>query len=193
MKFRSSFSIIIISTLLGSGGVAQAATIPKIGTHCAVENQEIVASIAIGGSQMCLKTSAGLVWKSSTTLLATKYLDHVLPKCTDSLYTKVSVSAELRRILTFLVTKHYQERNLLPIKVTNISGVIVNRNLEGINPCSNGVGVPLGSRGGSIPKNASAAWIIYVMHKQNDFGNSNFITIAHLGTSYKIVYEGTSP
>ena len=96
-----------------------ASSIPKIGTHCAIENQEIVASLT--------------------------------------------------------------------------AGVIVQRNLEGINPCSNGVGVPLGSRGGSVPKTAKAAWLMYVIHKQNEFGNSNFVTIAQLGTSYKIVYEGTSP
>lgn len=92
-----------------------------------------------------------------------------------------------------LAENYYKDRNLLPVKVTMWGEA--NRALfaEGIRPCSNGIGSSIGAYSGFIPKEASAGWSIMVVHKGNEFGNTNFLRIVKVGSAYKVMDGGTSP
>lgn len=64
---------------------------------------------------------------------------------------------------------------------------------EGIRPCSNGVGSLVGAYSGFIPKDASAGWSIMVVHKANGMGDTTFLHIVKIGSTYRVMDAGTSP
>ncbi len=161
----------------------------QIGANCTLENEAINKPGISGGTLFCLKTDRGLVWSDLNDLTVDKYLNSVLPSCSTQLFK----TALLTPGMIQLAENYYKDRNLLPVKVTMWGEA--NRTLfaEGIRPCSNGVGAPLGAYSGFIPKEASAGWSIMVVHKANEFGNTNFLRIVKIGSAYKVMEGGTGP
>lgn len=161
----------------------------QIGANCTLENEAINKPGISGGTLFCLRTARGLVWSDFNNLTADKYLNSVLPSCNTQLFKKALLTPGMIQ----LAQNYYKDRNLLPVKVTMWGEA--NRALfaEGIRPCSNGVGSSVGAYSGFIPKDASAGWSIMVVHKANEFGNTNFLRIVKVGSAYKVMDGGTSP
>ena len=162
----------------------------QIGANCTLENEAINKPGISGGTLFCLRTSQGaLVWSNFNNLTADKYLNSVLPSCSSPLFKKALLTPGMIQ----LAQNYFKKRHLLPVKVTMWGEA--NRTLfaEGIRPCSNGVGSTLGAYSGFIPKEASAGWSIMVVHKANEFGDSNFLQIVKIGSTYKVMDVGTSP
>jgi hypothetical protein len=116
-----------------------------------------------------------------------------LPSCGISRILNSKVSSDLTRSLTKIASKYYQAKHLLPIKVNAVNEVNLSLNYIGEYRCSNGVGAPQGSWGGSVPRNAKAAWLLAITHKMNEFGNFHFIYIAQIKSHFEVVGEGTGP
>ncbi|HUW86846.1 MAG TPA: hypothetical protein VMW30_00495 [Candidatus Paceibacterota bacterium] len=160
----------------------------QIGANCTLENEATNKPGISGGMLICLRTPRGLVWSDFNNLTADKYLNSVLPSC-NTPYQKSLLTPGMIQ----LAENYYKDRNLLPVKVTMWGEA--NRALfaEGIRPCSNGIGSSVGAYSGFIPKEASAGWSIIVVHKANEFGKTNFLSIVKVGSTYKVMDVGTSP
>lgn len=160
----------------------------QIEANCTLENEAINKPGISGGMLICLRTARGLVWSDFNNLTADKYLNSVLPSC-NAPYQKSLLTPGMIQ----LAENYYKKRNLLPVKVTMWGEA--NRALfaEGIRPCSNGIGSSVGAYSGFIPKEASAGWSIMVVHKANEFGDTNFLSIVKVGSAYKVMDVGTSP
>ncbi len=160
----------------------------QVGASCTQENEVIDKSGISGGTIFCLKTLEGFIWSDFNNLTADAYLNSVLPSC-NTPYQKSLLTPGMIQ----LAENYYKDRNLLPVKVTMWGEA--NRALfaEGIRPCSNGIGSSIGAYSGFIPKEASAGWSIMVIHKANEFGKTNFLSIVKIGSDYKIMNVGTSP
>lgn len=161
----------------------------QIGASCTKENEAINKPGSGGGTLFCLKTPQGLFWNDFDTVTGNTYLNTVLPSCNTRVYSKSTLTPEM----TQLAENYFRDRNLLPVKVTMWGEA--NRELfaEGIRPCSNGIGVSLGAYSGFIPKEASAGWAILIVHKTDQFGDTNFLRIVKIGDTYKVIDVGTSP
>ncbi len=165
---------------------------PKLGTQigalCTKENEAINKPGNGGGTLFCLKTPKGLFWHDFDTVTGNAYLNTVLPSCNTRMYTKSILTPEMIR----LAENYFKDRNLLPVKVTMLGEA--NRGLlaEGIRTCSNGIGVSLGGYSGFIPHEASTGWAIMVVHKPDQFGDTNILKMVKIGGAYKIVAIGTS-
>lgn len=161
----------------------------QIGANCTLENEAINKPGISGGMLICLRTARGLVWSDFNNLTADKYLNSVLPSCSAQVFKKALLTPGMIQ----LAENYYKDRHLLPVKITMWGEA--NRALfaEGIRPCSNGVGSPVGAYSGFIPKEASAGWSIMVVHKANEFGDTNFLRIVKVGSAYKVMDGGTSP
>ncbi len=160
----------------------------QIGAPCTKENEAINKPGISGGMLFCLKTPQGLFWHDFDKVIGNAYLNTVLPSCATPRYTKSTLTPEM----TQLAEDYFKERNLLPVKVTMVGEAVRNLLAEGIRTCSNGIGLPLGGGSGFIPKEASAGWVIMVIHKMDQFGNTNFLSIVKIGNTYKVVAIGTS-
>lgn len=161
----------------------------QIGANCSLENEVIAKPGISGGTIFCLKTLKGFIWSDFNNLTAGAYLNSVLPSCSAQVFKKSLLTPEMIQ----LAENYYRDRNLLPVKVTMWGEA--NRALfaEGIRPCSNGIGSSVGAYSGFIPKEASAGWSIMVVHKANEFGKTNFLSIVKIGSTYKVMNVGTSP
>lgn len=127
--------------------------------------------------------------------VADAHLNSILPKCSlDAFYSPViKVSPNLLKIFTRVATAYFSKRHLLPIKIAQVSKAVKKYMTAGTQACSNGLAAPLGAWSGFMPSNASEGWSVYTMHKMDGFGNSNFLHIVRIGSSYKIVGATTSP
>ncbi|GEM_PF-1156991 len=161
----------------------------QIGAPCTEENEAINKPGISGGTLFCLKTPQGLFWHDFDTVIGNAYLNSVLPSCETPRYTKSTLTPEMIQ----LAENYFKEQNLLPVKVTMVGEAVRNLSAEGIRTCSNGIGLPLGGTSGFIPKEASAGWTIMVIHKMDQFGNTNFLSIVKIGNTYKVMAIGTSP
>jgi len=190
-------AIVVVLFLLGFLVPVQASNVGifgrPLGSKCGIENEELPQSGNSGGTQMCLLTANGLIWKDSTSLVANARLAKVLPRCGISRILSSKIPMFLAKLLTEVASNYYEKRRLLPIKVNAINAVKVSLDTIGLHPCSNGIGAPLGDWTGSVPIEAKAAWLLAVTHKKNSFGNFHFIYIAQVGSKYEVVGEGTGP
>ncbi|OIQ82936.1 hypothetical protein GALL_352670 [mine drainage metagenome] len=161
----------------------------QVGAPCTKENEAINKPGISGGNLFCLKTPQGLLWHDFDTIIATAYLNTVLPSCETPRYTKATLTPEMIQ----LAEDYFKERNLLPVKVTMVGQAVRYLFTEGIRVCSNGIGLPPGAYAGFIPREASAGWSIMVLHKSNGFGDTNFLKIVRIGDAYKVMEVDTSP
>lgn len=142
-----------------------------------------------------MKEKSGLHWQDMGPLVADAHLNSILPKCAmDAFYSPViKVSPDHLKIFTRLATAYFSKRHLLPIKIVQVRKAVKKYLTTGIQACSNGVTAPLGAWSGFMPLNASEGWSVYTMHKMAGFGNSLFLQIVKIGSSYKIVGAVTGP
>lgn len=166
----------------------------KIGSLCSQETKAVPGSPTEGGVLICLKDKSGLHWRDLRFVTADKYLDSILPSCNLATYSPpIKVSADHLKIFTRLATAYFGKRNLLPIKILQVTKAVKRYLTVGIHVCSNGVAASPGAWDGFMPLNASEGWLVYTRHKMVGFGNSRFLQVVKIGTSYKIVGAATSP
>ncbi len=168
---------------------------PQIGSTCSKEAQALPGSPTNGGVLICMKNKSGLHWQNMGSLVADAHLNSILPKCAmDAFYSPpITVSPDRLKIFTRLATAYFSKRHLLPIKIVQVRKAVKKYLTAGIQACSNGLTAPLGAWSGFMPLNASEGWSVYTMHKMAGFGNSLFLQIVKIGSSYKIVSAATSP
>lgn len=164
-----------------------------LGSECNTENEAVPISSSTGGLQICLKTEKGLIWQDIADMTASKYLNETLPKCDVNRLLSSKLSNQLIEKLTAVAFSYFKGQSLLPIQVDLIYEVSVALNSIGTHPCSNGIDEPIGAWGGTVPKNSNAAWLLYVLHKKNRFGDSQSIYIAQIDDQFRVVGGGTSP
>ena len=93
------------------------------------------------------------------------------------MYTKSILTPEMIQ----LDENYFKDRNLLPVKITMLGEANSGLLAEGIRTCSNGIEVSLGGYSGFMPKEASAGWAIMVVHKADQFGDTNILKIVKIG------------
>ena len=165
---------------------------PCLGASATQKNEAMPISSSTGGLQICLKTEKGLIWQDIADMTASKYLNESLPKCDVNRLLSTKISNQLIEKLTEVAFSYFKDQSLLPIQVDSINEVSVALNSIGAHPCSNGIDEAIGAWGGTVPKNSNAAWLLYVLHKKNRFGDSQVIYIAQIGTEFQVVGGGTS-
>lgn len=188
-------SLVLVITLSPAAEGAASGYSPEIGSTCAKETQALPGSPTNGGVIFCMKDNSGLHWQDMGALVADSHLNSILPKCAlDAFYSPViKVSPEHLKIFTRLATAYFSKRHLLPIKIVQVRKAVKKYLTTGIQACSNGLVAPLGTWSGFMPPNASEGWSVYTTHKMAGFGNSLFLQIVKIGSSYKIVGAATSP
>lgn len=188
-------SLVLAITLSSTAEGATSGNSPQIGSTCSKEAQALPGSLPKGGVIICLKDNSGLHWQDMGSRVADAHLNSILPKCSlDAFYSPViKVSPNLLKIFTRVATAYFSKRHLLPIKIVQVRKAVKKYMIAGTQACSNGLASPLGAWSGFMPSNASDGWSVYTMHKMDGFGNSLFLQIVRVGSSYKIVGAGTSP
>ena len=168
---------------------------PKIGSICLKEAQALPGSPTNGGVLICLKNKSGLHWQDLGPVVADAHLNSILPKCAmDAFYSPpIKISPDHLKIFTRLAVAYFSKRHLLPIKIVQVRKAVKKYSTAGIQICSNGVTAPLGAWSGFMPLNASEGWSVYTVHRMAGFGNSLFLQIVKIGSSYKIIGAGTGP
>jgi len=161
----------------------------QIGSNCSHEGQDVIRSITRGGGLICVMDKSGLHWQDDLKVVVDARLNSILPKCGKvALYTPpITVTADQMKIFLKLATDYFRKMQLLPFKITQIIKAVKKYQTFGIHPCTNGVGASLGGWGGFMPLDASGGWELQTSFKVNRFGNAQFLRIAKIGTSYKIV------
>ena len=103
-----------------------------------------------------------------------------------------ALSAQVRAV----VTQYYTLKHLGPVSFYRNQQWVLNvaQQTPGVHYCKN----PDGSKAGyvgSVPANASAAVMVMVTHKPYPVTQAptHFVTVAHLGSGWKVVNEGTGP
>ena len=193
LKLSATLTLLIFLTSCSTMNKDVAAGDTLLGSECNTENEAMPISSFTGGTQICLKTEKGLIWQDIADLTASKYLDETLPKCDVNRLLSTKVSNQLIEKLTAVAFSYFKDQSLLPIQVDSINEVSVALNSIGTHSCSNGIGEPIGAWGGTVPKNSNAAWLLYVLHKKNRFGDSQVIYIAQIDNQFRVVGGGTSP
>lgn len=161
----------------------------QIGSACTHETQDVVKSPTQGGGLICLKDKSGLHWQDDLKVVVDAHLESILPRCgREALYSPpIKVSTAQMKIFMKLATDFFRKMQLLPFKITQVLKAVKKNQTVGTHPCTNGVGAPLGAWGGFMPLNASDGWELQTSFKVNRYGNAQFLRIAKIGTSYKIV------
>ena len=193
LTFSVTFTLLIFLTSCSTTNKDITVGDTLLGRGCKTENEALFNSSFKGGTQICLKTEKGLIWQDLSDMTASKYLDETLPNCVVNRLPNTKLSKQLTEKLTAVAFSYFKDQSLLPIQVDSINEVSVVLNSIGTHPCSNGIGEPIGAWGGTVPKNSNAAWLLYVLHKKNRFGDSQFIYIAQIDTEFHVVGGGTSP
>lgn len=193
LKFSVTLTLLIFLTSCSTLNKDVTAGDTSLGSECNTENEAMPNSSSTSGTQICLKTEKGLIWQDFGDMIASKYLDETLPSCVVNRLLNTKLSKPLVEKLTAVAFSYFKDQSLLPIQIDSINEVSVALNMIGIHPCSNGMGEPIGGWGGTVPKNSDAAWLLYVLHKKNRFGDSQVIYIAQIGTEFQVVGGGTSP
>lgn len=190
-----ALSLVLAITLSQTAEGATSGNSPQIGSTCSKEAQALPGGLPKGGVIICLRDNSGLHWQDMGSRVADAHLNSILPKCSlDAFYSPViKVSPNLLKIFTRVATAYFSKRHLLPIKIVQVRKAVKKYMTAGTQACSNGLGALLGAWSGFMPSNASEGWSVYTMHKMDGFGNSLFLDIVRIGSSYKIVGAGTSP
>ena len=161
----------------------------QIGSTCLHEGQDVSKSPTQGGGLICVMDTSGLHWQDDLKVIVDARLNTILPKCGKvALYSPpIKVSTAQMKIFLKLATDFFRKMQLLPFKITQVIKAVKKYQTVGIHPCTNGVGATVGAWGGFMPLNASGGWELQTSFKVNRFGNAQFLRIAKVGTSYKIV------
>lgn len=188
-------SLVLVITLSPAAVAAISSNTPQIGSACSRETQALPGSPANGGVLICMKNKSGLHWQDTDHMVADAHLNSILPKCSlDAFYSPIiKVSPDHLKIFTRLAKAYFSKRHLLPIKIVQVRKAVKKYMTVGIHACSNGLAALLGAWSGFMPLNASEGWSVYTMHKMAGFGNSLFLQIVKIGSSYRIVGAATSP
>lgn len=193
VKLSATLTLLIFLTSCSTLNKDVTARDSLLGSKCNTENEAMPNSSSTSGTQICLKTDKGLRWQDIADMTASSYLDKTLPKCEVNRLLDTKLSKPLVEKLTAATLSYFKNQSLLPIHIDSVHEVSVALNSMGTHPCSNGIGEPIGSWGGTVPKNSDAAWLLYVLHKKNRFGDSQFIYIAQIDDQFRVVGGGTSP
>ena len=193
LKLSATLTLLIFLTSCSTVNKDMAAGDTVLGSECETENEAMPNSSLTGGTQICLKTEKGLIWQDIADMTASIYLDETLPSCVVNRLLNTELSKPLVERLTAVAFSYFKNQSLLPIQIDSINEVSVALNSIGTHPCSNGIGEPIGAWWGNVPKNSNAAWLLYVLHKKNRFGDSQVIYIAQLDDQFRVVGGGTSP
>ena len=190
-----TLSLVLTISASSQAGAVSNGYSPQIGSTCSKEAQALPGSPTKGGILICLKGKSGLRWQDMGSLVADAHLNSILPKCAlDAFYSPaIKVSPDQLKIFTRLATAYFSKRHLLPIKIVQVRKAVKKYMTAGIQACSNGLTALVGAWSGFMPLNASEGWSVYTMHKMAGFGNSLFLEIVKIGSTYKIVGGGTSP
>ncbi len=190
-----ALSLVLAISVLPMAEAVSKGYSPQIGSTCSKEAQALPGSPTNGGVMICMKDKSGLRWQDMGSLVADAHLNSILPKCAlDAFYSPpIKVSPDHLKIFTRLATAYFSKRHLLPIKIVQVRKAVKKYLTTGIQVCSTGVTALLGAWSGFMPLNASEGWSVRTMHKMAGFGNSLFLQIVKIGSSYKIVGAATSP